>query len=74
MFRGLDSNEWNAFDNTIKGLYVKTLKFLERANNEKYTKVYNASPELFKKYYDKNKNNQIVLGRGMELVQLPLLK
>ena len=67
LFRGLDSNEWKISNTKIKAFYVKTLNFLEKVNKEMHKKVYNASPDLFKKYYDKNKNNQIVLGRGLEL-------
>ena len=68
MFRNLNTNDdWKRENIKVKAFYVKTLNFLERANKEIHKKVYNASPDLFKKYYDKNKNNQIVLGRGLEM-------
>ena len=68
LFTGLNTNDqWKRENTKIKAFYVKTLNFLERANKEIHKKVYNASPDLFKKYYDKNKNNQIVLGRGLEM-------
>ena len=68
LFSGLKTNDdWKQTNTKVKAFYVKALKFLERANKEIHKKVYNASPDLFKKYYDKNKNNQIVLGRGLEM-------
>ena len=68
LFSNLKTNDdWKQTNTKVKAFYVKALKFLERANKEIHKKVYNASPDLFKKYYDKNKNNQIVLGRGLEM-------
>jgi len=41
------------------------MRDLERLNEHK--QVYDKTPHLFKKYYQKNKNNQTVLGRGLKL-------
>jgi len=64
MIKGLDNEYWKKSTPKEKSLFVKALKELEKQNEHK--EVYKTiQSNLFKKYYEKNKNNKTVLGRGL---------
>jgi len=54
----LDLDEWKASNTEMKKLYVRYMKYLLNENKEEGQKIFDEKPQLFKNYFNKNKDNK----------------